>query len=80
MLPIFPLEFMAQMASPLSWPSMPAVLINLLHFRSLACFIIYLYLLGPALMNKTVYNVLLIERASKRKNKLNLACVIFLAT
>lgn len=67
MLPIFPLECMAQMASQLSWLSMPDMLINLLHFRSPACFIIYLYLLGPALMNKTVYNAPLIARAVKEK-------------
>lgn len=53
MIPIFPLVFMVQMASKLSYTSsMPVMLINLLHSRSLGCFIIYLYLLGPALMKK----------------------------
>lgn len=68
MIQIFPLEFMDLMASePFFTSFLPATLINLLHSRSLGCFIIYLYLLGLALMKKTNYNGLLFAKACKRK-------------
>lgn len=54
-------------SEPFFMSFLPAMLINLLHSRSLGCFIIYLYSFGLALMKKTIYNGLLIARACKRK-------------
>lgn len=47
--------------------SMPGILINLLHSKSLGSFITYLNLLRLALMKRTVHNRLLIAKACKRR-------------